>query len=249
MLRHSSLFQFQRGDHVCVFYRTEEALSEVLIPFIADGLRRNERCFCAQRSHIARRLLFDLRFLGIDTEAALRRGALEIHTEDEVFLPNHRFEPRAMIDMLMRSVDDAVHHGFTGFRTAGELSWAARGLDNCDQLIDYEKMVDECFPGKPATGLCQYDMSAFAPDVLERVLAAHRLHISDCSGSSMHCRVAIRDGKYCTEIVADKLVINPSYYYVVQRRQPPEVIGWGIAPSFASAAEKTEELVRTAEYN
>lgn len=249
MLRNSPLFQFKHGDHICVFYRSEDALREVLTPYIADGLRRNERCFCAQKSHIAKRLLFDLRFLGIDTDDALRRGALEIHTEDEVYLSNRRFEPQVMMSMLMRSLDDALHNGFTAFRTAGELSWAARGSATCDQIIDYEHMVDECFPGKPAIGLCQYDMSAFHPEVLEAVINAHRLHVSDSPSNVSHSGIVVRKGNFSSEIVADKLVLNPNFYYVVQRHRPSEVVGWGIAPNFDSASEKAEQLVATADGN
>lgn len=244
MLRHSSLFQFRHGDHTCVFYRTEDALREILTPFVADGLRRGERCFCAQKSHIARRLVFDLRFLGIDTDEALRRGALEIHTEDDVYLPNNKFEPQLMMNMLLRSMDDALHNGFTAFRTAGELSWAVRGIDRCDQLIDYEKIVDRCFPGKPAIGLCQYDINAFAPEVLESAIQAHRIRLADVSHNTTHSGMAIREGEYWSEIVANKRVQKPSYYYVVERHGLPEIVGWGIANSFDSATEQAGNLVQ-----
>jgi hypothetical protein len=246
MLRQSPLFQFRHGDHICVFYRSEEALREVLTPYIAEGLRRGERCFCAQKPHTGQRLLFDLRFLGIDTDDAIGRGALEIHREDEVYFPNRKFEPQVMRDMLMRSLDDAVGKGFTGFRTAGELSWAIEGRDECDQLLDYEHMVEECFPGRPATGLCQYDMSKFAPQVLASVIEAHRAHVSEGNPSPIYSGVSIRNGNYWSEIVADKLVLAPNFYYVVQQRKPSEVVGWGVAPSFESAQAQAEQIVREA---
>ncbi len=246
MLRHSSLFQFRHGDHTCVFYRTEDALREILTPFVADGLRRGERCFCAEKSHIARRLVFDLRFLGIDTDEALRRGALEIHTEDDVYLPNNKFEPQFMMNMLLRSMDDALHKGFAAFRSAGELSWAVRGIDRCDQLIDYEKIVDECFPGKPAIGLCQYDINAFAPEVLEAAIQAHRMRLADVSHNPTHSGMAIRHGEYWSEIVVNRHVPNPSYYYVVEHHRPTEVVGWGIAKSFDIATEQAGNLVQKA---
>lgn len=149
--------------------------------------------------------------------------------------------------MLMRSMDDALHNGFTAFRTAGELSWAVQGMNQCDQILNYEEMVDECFPGRPAIGLGQYDMSAFAPNVLEAVIQAHRLNLSEAGQTSIHAGVAIRHGNYWSEIVADKLVLRPNY--VVQRHRPSEVIGWGIAPTFDSATERAEQLVMNADPN
>jgi hypothetical protein len=247
MLRQSPLFQFKHGDHTCVFYRSEDSLREVLTPFIADGLRRGERCFLAQKPHIGKRLLFDLDFLGLDTADAIRRGALEIHTEDEVYFPNRKFEPRAMMDLLMRSMNDAAERGFTGLRTAGEGSWAAEGRNECDQLVEYEEMVDDYFPDKPAVALCQYNMSAFSPRVLDAVIEAHRRHVSDLSPASAHSGVSIRSGNYWSEIIADKKVVSPNYYYVVRRRRPAEVLGWGIAHTYDTAHEKAEQIVQAAD--
>ena len=247
MRRQSPLFQFKHGDHTCVFYRSEESLLEVLTPFIAEGLRLGERCFLAQKPHIGKLLLLDLNFLGFDTDDAVRRGALELHTEDEVYFPNGKFEPRAMMDLLMHAINDAAGRGFTGLRTAGEGTWAAVGRNDCEQLVEYEEMVDDYFPGKPAVAICQYNMSAFFPRVLKAVIEAHRHHVSDLSSTSVHSGVSIRSGNYWSEIIADKRVASPNYYYVVRRQRPEEVLAWGIAPSFHSAHDQAERIVRTAD--
>src|SRR5581483_11719862 len=163
MFRQSLLFQFKHGDHICVFYRTSESLREVLVPYIAEGLRRGERCFCAQTPEICKQLVFDLRFLGVDTDSAIRRGALEIHTVDEVYFPNRKFEPNVMMDLLLHSMEDAWRQGFSALRTAGELAWASEGGTDCDQLLAYEKLVEEIFPGKLVLGMCQYNVDKFSP--------------------------------------------------------------------------------------
>jgi len=246
MLRHSLLFQFKHGDHTCVFYRNQDSLREVLTPYVADGLRRNERCFCAQTPDICKRLIYDLQFLGIDTDGAIRRGALEIHTSDEVYFPNRKFEPHGMIDMLLDSIEDARRHGFSALRTAGELSWASdRGTDS-DQILTYEQLVDEVFSGKPVIGLCQYNVDTLPSETLERLIAAHRQHLFDERPSSTQSGLTIRTLNCWSEIVADKLVINPNYYYVVQRRKPSEILGWGIAPSFEAAHQQVEHLASQA---
>lgn len=243
MLRNSSLFQFKHGDHICVFYRNEDALREVLVPYIAEGLRNGERCFCAQKPYMCRQLLYDLNFLGVNTEQAIRNGALEIHTEDEAYFPNKRFEPSVMMDMLMRSLEDALAKGFTGLRTAGELSWAAQGQMDCDQLLKYEKEVNECFPGKAAIGLCQYDMNEFAPEVLDAVVEAHRLNVAQMRERSLHAGIMVRTGNYSAEIVADRFVVRPNYYYVVQQKRTNEIVGWGVASTFDDASRQAERMV------
>ncbi len=161
MLRHSPLFHFNHGNHVCVFYRTADALREVLIPYLAEGLRRGERCLCAQNPDLCKQIIYDLRFLGIDTDGAIRRGALEVHTVDEVYFPNKKFEPEKMIELLLRSMEEAWRSGFTALRTAGELSWAAEGRAECDQLLSYEKLVEQIFPANPPSASASTKWTSF----------------------------------------------------------------------------------------
>jgi hypothetical protein len=75
MIRTCSLFQFRHGDHVCVFYHHKESLREVLTPYISDGLRNGERCFCVQNRDVMQQLVNDLRFLGVDVERVVQQGA------------------------------------------------------------------------------------------------------------------------------------------------------------------------------
>jgi hypothetical protein len=244
MFRHSPLFQFKHGDHTCVFYRSEDVLFELLTPYIAEGILKGERCFCAQKPEFIKRLVYDLSFLGIDTEREIRRGALELHTEDEAYFPNKRFEPAVMLEMLTRSIGDAVEKGFQGLRTAGEMSWAVRGRNECDRVIGYEKMVEECFPGKAVIGICQYAMNEFPPDVLNSVLESHRQHLAETTAESIHSSLHVRYGCCSAEVVADRFVLDPRYYYVVQQQRQREIVGWGVAPTFASATARAEQLAR-----
>jgi len=243
MFRQAPLFQFKHGNHTCVFYRSQDALMEVLTPYIADGLLRNERCFCAQKPEVLKRLVYDLQFLGMSPDREIKRGALELHTEDEAYFPNKRFEPLAMIEMLTRSIDESLQRGFVAFRSAGELGWAARGRDTCDQLIEYEKMVEKCFPTRPAVGLCQYALSDFPPETLDSVLECHKLHLPDTGRRSLHSSLQVRYGSHGAEIVVDKFVIDPRYYYVVQQIGQREIVGWGIAPDFDTATKSARQLV------
>jgi hypothetical protein len=123
----------------------------------------------------------------MDTDREIKRGALELHTEDEAYFPNKQFEPLAMMEMLTQSIDESLEKGFVAFRSAGELGWAARGRNDCDRFIEYEKMVEKCFPKKPAIGLCQYALSDFLPDTLDSVLESHKLHIPETSSPWQNC--------------------------------------------------------------
>lgn len=239
--------QFKRGDHICVFYRDEQTLIETLARYIADGLARHERCFCAQKPHIIPRLLKTLEQLGVDIVAEGTRGVLEIHKEEEVYFPNGRFEPASMTAMLERSIDEALDKGFSGFRSAGEMSWALdsrRGTPAvlCDQLAGYEEMVQASYPGKAAIGLCQYPMRAFPPATLDRVLEAHHIALEETMVSSNHSTLTIRAGDYMADIVADRIHPGESFHYVIQQKGSREILSWSMEPSMDAAmrAVRTE---------
>lgn len=245
----TSLIQFKRGDHICIFYRDEASLASTLVHYLADGLRRDERCFCAQKPHMIPQLLHGLDALGFDTAHETRRGALELHTEDEVYFTHGRFEPQLMTDMLEKSIDDALARGFTGFRTAGELSWAldAHRTDcsatMCDQLIDYEKMVERSFPGKPAIGVCQYHAQRFPPHLLRQVLDSHRTALEETMVSSNHSTLTLRAGNFLADIVTDRVNPGEAFHYVVQIKDNPEVLSWGQEYSMDAAIQSSQSIM------
>jgi hypothetical protein len=243
MFNSSSVFQGKRGDHICIFYRDADTLLEMLIPYLLDGLRKGERCFCAQKPEMISRLRIALEARGVDTHREVRRGALEIHSEDEVYFPNGKFEPAAMMEMLERSIEDSLRRGYSGFRTAGEMSWAVRGRARCDHLPAYEQMVDASYSGKAAIGICQYPVHGFPPEILESVIAAHRMALEQTMISTNHSALSIRRGNYIADIVADRFDPATAFHYVVQHHGATEILGWGIEPDIEKAMQASHALI------
>ncbi|HEX4606297.1 MAG TPA: MEDS domain-containing protein [Candidatus Angelobacter sp.] len=244
----SSLVQFKRGDHICIFYRNDAALVQNLVPYIAAGLRQGERCFCAQKPHILPRLLRGLQALGVDTAGAAQRGALELHTEDDVYFAGGRFDPQAMIDMLERFIDDSLAAGFSGFRTAGEFSWALeshRGepATMCDQILEYEALVQRSYPGRPAIGVCQYPAHRFPAHILRQVLDAHRLAIEETMVSTNHSTLTLRNGNFLADIVTDRVRPGEAFHYVVQKNGSLDVLSWGQESSMDDAIHSSENIM------
>ena len=196
-----------------------------------------------QTNEVLRRLTLDLQFIGVNVEREVARGALQFYTESEIYFERGAFDGEGMIRRLTWSIERALKEGFSGFRTAGELTWAS-GETHCKQVVGYEKMVQECFPGEHAIGLCQYRMSASEPTVLEALLETHRLHLIEPDSASRFASIQIGHGLYATEIVADKVASQPNYYYVVQDRRPKQVVGWGVAEDFESANTEAQKLVQ-----
>lgn len=243
MLTCSSVFQFKRGDHICIFYRDAATLVETLVPYLIDGLRKGERCFCAQRPEIISPLRRALESRGVDTHQEIRRGALEIHSEDEVYFPQGAFEPQAMMELLERSIDESLRQGFAGFRTAGEMSWALSGRKGCDQLPAYEEMVNATFPEKAAIGICQYPVHSFSPAALDSIIAAHRMALQETMISTNHSALSMRRGEYVADIVADRFDPATAFHYVVQKHGGKDVLGWGIEQGMDQAMQASHSII------
>jgi hypothetical protein len=245
MFGRSSLFHFKYGEHSCVFYRSEDRLMDVLSTYVAEGLLHGERCFCTQKPHILKRLRRDLRTLGFEPDREIKRGALELHTVEEKYFPNGRFEPKKVVDRLATSVEKARAEGFAAFRTVGELSWLTEKRNHYNRLLEYEKLLEEYFPGKPAIGLCQYSVDRFPTEILDSALKDHCKQIDETAEKSRFCSVTIRGAAETTEIVADKMAVNPRYYFVMQGRgRRGKIFGWGAENNYAATQAKIDELTQ-----
>ncbi len=241
MLKSAPLFRLKHGNHICVFYRDETYLLETLAPYIADGLRNGERCFCAQKPHMVKRLHTGLKYIGVDVQRETKRGALEIRTDNEVYLGGGNFDLEAMMQVLETSIADSVKQGFTGFTFAGEGSWAAEGREN--QLIEYERMIDAAYEKKPAIIICQYATNLFSDQTLRGALESHRLALTETMAGANHSSLTIRRADYAVDIVADRENPRTKFYYVAQQRGSNDIIGWGWEASFDDAVREGESLV------
>lgn len=171
--------QIELGDHVAFFYRTKAEQLETVIPFIAIGLERNERCLYIAEDHTPFEICRHLQEFGVDVQEAQKTSALSVVTKHETYLRHGAFQPDKMIGDLCNAVQSALDMGFTGLRAAGELSWALDLPSALAQMVKYEEELEEHFHSKFAA-LCQYDESRYPVYIIERMKSVHP--ISFCGG-------------------------------------------------------------------
>ena len=102
-------------------------------------------------------------------------------------------------------------------------------------------MVEKSYPGKPALGFCQYHVTDFPPDVLESVLAAHKMHLLEPE-KSVHTSLSLGFNDHVAEIVVDPSIPKPIFNYVVQHRYSRDVVDWGTKPNFQAANRQIERM-------
>lgn len=164
--------QFSPGDHVALYYRNRAEQFSIAIPYIHQGLLRNEHCLYIVADNTIKSVLDALTADGVDVDEEQKRGALTIATPADTYLKHGVFEPQRMIDDLIVEMERTLARGFSAFRATGELSWALNLPSALARVHEYEASLDIRFPAQ-FLGLCQYNEKAFSPQILSQMLRVH----------------------------------------------------------------------------
>jgi hypothetical protein len=231
---------FQKGDHICFFYRDLMERLSTAGAFVQVGLERGERCLCVLPPADSEQLLAWLENAGVDAAHQIASGALIFANPADAYLAAGSFNRELMLQFLDAAMREALKLHFTGFRGTGDLSWAARDLGACSQMPEYEAMLDRYYPGKHSLGMCMYNAGLFGENQLASVLEAHRLALLDSSESRRTLR--IRKGRAFGDVTFDPQ--SPRlFHYTVQKNGSDALLHAGQAASLSAAMEMVNSVV------
>lgn len=173
-------FPFKTGDHVCMFFETEDERLSVAARYLSEGIERGERCFYVGDSAEAlARFNSALTENGIDAAAMLQRGALVESTKHEAHLADGMFDSERMLRLLDKAVEAALNDGFSGLRTCGDMSWLLDDAAGSNQVVEYEALLNQFFQSSRAVGMCQYDVRRIPAGLLDQALCSHTSVVVD----------------------------------------------------------------------
>lgn len=135
-----------RYRHVCAFFHTSEEEYRVLLPFIAEGFRREEKAFHIVGPHERddhRRRLADA---GIPVDDAEQRGQLELRLWQEAYLRDGRFDQDRMLALIQEVLDGGAAQGFPLTRLVAHMEWALEDRPGVDDLVEYETRLNYVLP-------------------------------------------------------------------------------------------------------
>lgn len=168
-----SIEELKPGDHIGCLYDTEEEYRAVLTSFLRQGLERGERVLCIVDAHAAETVRLYLRNSGLEDEPYLGRGQLSLVSAADASMWEGVCDPDRMIARLRTETERSLADGYPALRIAEEMTWAVRGRPGAEQLMRYERKLDEFLPGSRCLAICQYDRHRFDPAVLMEVLNLH----------------------------------------------------------------------------
>ena len=185
--------RLQPGDHALLAFSDDEQRWEILTTFTEHGIARDEKVFLLvdvvhSPAEVAARVAGGQRA----AQALIDVGRLTVSTTPR-FGPGC-FDARRLVDMAGRRADEVVREGFSGLRSASEMSYALAPVESLDQAVEYESVLHETLFGKRAsrryTALCLWDERQFGGEpAMDTVRAIHPVTVLDRVGS-LHVTLA-----------------------------------------------------------
>ncbi len=150
------------GAHICVFYQGRAGRDEVMIPYLAEGMRGGEKCIGVVESSAEE--VMDL----------LPPGQVEVMSPAETYLRGGCFNTEAMMSFLTEQVSHSLDvEGFARVRSAGEMGWALSGAPGVNELFSYERQLNKFAASFPQVMLCLYDMDRVGGSTLIDAMKTH----------------------------------------------------------------------------
>src|ERR1700726_3424280 len=145
------------GTHFCSFYETKEDLLETLVPYFKAGLESKEFCvWVVSQALSADEAKHALAQVVPDFERHLAKGALEIHSHDEWYLRDGRWDPQRVLRSWGEKLDQISTNGYAGLRASGDAGWIQN--DDWMGFRDYEKRVNAMIADQRSIILCTYPL-------------------------------------------------------------------------------------------
>lgn len=157
------------GDHIAHFYKGFRQRFGVLGPYVAEGLRRGDRCVVICTPEMGRQLCRWLEAGGLDAEGARREGLLVLHPGETT-----KEDMKALADRLER---ESLEGGYKFVRWAGDMAWGVEAEVSVFEMLRWEALYDQCSTGWQMCALCQFDLDQFGGDVVMNALRSHPLCI------------------------------------------------------------------------
>lgn len=167
------------GTHICTFFRGSSGLDEIVLPFLAEGIRAGDKCICITESLAPSDFLSRLA-LQLDVGPPIATGQLELTTPAEAYLRSGRFSTEDMLDYWSAAASATQSDGeFSLTRATGEMPSILDQPDGRAEFFRYEAKLNEFMPSYPQVILCMYDLERFGAEVLMDALRTHPMVVVD----------------------------------------------------------------------
>jgi hypothetical protein len=169
--------RLEPGDHAFLGYDDDETRWDILSVFTEQGFERGEKVgLLVDVDESPGWVAFRVTGGAASAARALRSGQLVVSNAPR--FARGGFDAARMVQGTRRRTDTACAEGFSGLRSASEMSLALAPVDHLDQAVEYERALHASLFGEQRsprfTALCYWDERLFGgTDAMAAARAAH----------------------------------------------------------------------------
>lgn len=171
----------QWGSHIAQLCSSKYDLTELLIPYMKNGLQHNERCLWVISDMSVSEAKIAIIENFPDSEKCLDKGQLEIISYEDWYLFNGHFDGQAILDLSLEKYKNAIYSGYSGFRFAGNACWTDG--DYFDDFIDLEERINKLLSDEKILILCSFKYDKCTKDRISDVENNHKYVLVKSNGS------------------------------------------------------------------
>jgi len=177
------------GSHICHLFSAKEDLLEVVVPFLAEGLANNERCFWIVTDPLTVDDAMQALYEAIpDFDRHEARGSVCLRRYDDWYLSRGAFDAHAQANAWRPFLAQAVAEGYQGLRGTGSTAWVPKGT--WASFAEYERELDASIAGHPVKVICSYSLPSCSPIDLLEAASSHPLALARRDGNYELVRTA-----------------------------------------------------------
>jgi hypothetical protein len=163
--------------HVCAFFHNAEEEYRVLLPFIKDGFRCGHKAIHVVNPDQRQDHLQRLAKAGIDAAAAQESGQLEVRINQDVYLPDGRFDPDRMISQFEQLASGNCGEGYPMSRICCRMDWTVKDQSHVDDVIEFESRVNDVWRRHEDAVICTYHLDQFRGNEVIDIMRTHPMVI------------------------------------------------------------------------
>jgi hypothetical protein len=180
------------GDHAFFAYSDDETRWEILAVFTQQGFARDEKVgLLVDVGHSPGWVAERVAGGAAAARRALRDGRLTVSNAPR--FERGEFDAARLVEGARRRLDTVLAEGYTGLRSASEMSLALAPIENLGQAVEYEIALHaSLFSGQSTryTALCYWDERLFGgTDAMKEARSVHPVIVLDRLGA-LHATVS-----------------------------------------------------------
>jgi hypothetical protein len=184
--------RLQPGDHAFFAYSDDQTRWEILALFTQQGFARDEKVgLLVDVGHSPGWVAERVAGGAAAGQRALRDGRLTVSNAPR--FERGEFDAARLVEGARRRLDTVLAEGYTGLRSASEMSLALAPIEHLGQAVEYEIALHaSLFSGQRAryTALCYWDERLFGEtDAMKEARSVHPVIVLDRPGA-LHATVS-----------------------------------------------------------